>query len=236
METIRIIYEALLGLLVIYVAFIKSYIKEKGKNLATKQDIGSITEIMEQTKHDFDLKTDKIKQQIQFLNQKKFSFIEEEKDSIINFYEVYYKLLNQLMNVSSTFISDLGSEEIIRINKLIDNLQIEFDSASGRLGLFYDSNELIEAQKNLVISTIELKKLVTIFFIDMNLNLKKTKISEELPESQSKQDQIFDHINKNLELSKTFYNERLEKYKIVYQNLLIVRTILRDRLEKILNE
>jgi flagellar basal body-associated protein FliL len=53
METIiGIVLDILIIFIGIYLAFFKSYIGEKGKNLATKQDIGDITSKVETIKYD----------------------------------------------------------------------------------------------------------------------------------------------------------------------------------------
>jgi hypothetical protein len=236
METVRIIYEIILGLLVLYLAFFKSYFKEKGNNLATLEDIGKITKIVEQTKQEFDLQTETIKQQIQFLNQKKISLVQEEKDAIICSYKAYCKLLNQLMSVSSSFISDLGLEEIYRINKIIDTIQLEYDDASARLELFYISKELNEKSQKLNLGTIKLKTRVKLFLVKLDLVLKKRQIVEKQSESQGRQEKILQLIDEERELSLEFINERTQLYEPIYQDLMDLRSTLYERIVKILNE
>ena len=49
----------------LYLIFLKSYFKEKGKNLATFEDIESITEKVENVKKDFNIKLEGLKSELQ---------------------------------------------------------------------------------------------------------------------------------------------------------------------------
>jgi hypothetical protein len=55
MEIINIILQVALLLLGLYLAFWKSYFTEKGKNLATKEDVGDITNKVERIKNEFEI-------------------------------------------------------------------------------------------------------------------------------------------------------------------------------------
>lgn len=48
-----------------YIAFWKSYFTEKGKNLATVQDISQITELVESVKAEFAKETESLKSKLQ---------------------------------------------------------------------------------------------------------------------------------------------------------------------------
>lgn len=65
MQITQLVIEILLVLLGLYLAFFKSYFKEKGKNLATKEDISEITEKIETIKSSYAQSLEKAKSELQ---------------------------------------------------------------------------------------------------------------------------------------------------------------------------
>ena len=49
-ELIQLLLEALIFLLLLYLTFFRSYFQEKGKNVATKEDVEEITSLVEAVK------------------------------------------------------------------------------------------------------------------------------------------------------------------------------------------
>ena len=77
MQTIQIIIEIIIVIIGLYLAFFKAYFKEKGKNLATKEDITEITQ-----------KIETVKNEIYFNTQSKLSLTTEERNALVNYYEI----------------------------------------------------------------------------------------------------------------------------------------------------
>jgi cell division protein FtsB len=69
METARIILDLILILLGLYFVLLKSFFSEKGKNLATKQDIQEITEKIESVKLEYTKKSEQNKYELDLNNQ-----------------------------------------------------------------------------------------------------------------------------------------------------------------------
>ena len=71
MQTIQLIIEILILVIGCYLAFFKSYITEKGKNIATKEDITEITN-----------KIETVKNEIYYITQSKLSLKTEERNAL----------------------------------------------------------------------------------------------------------------------------------------------------------
>ena len=69
METARIILDLILILLGLYLVLLKGFFSEKGKNLATKQDIQEITEKIESVKLEYSKKSEQNKYELDMNNQ-----------------------------------------------------------------------------------------------------------------------------------------------------------------------
>ena len=72
--TLQIILDIIIIGIGLYLALVKSYFKEKGKNLATKEDIGEITS-----------KVENVKSEIELLTHRKMTFEDENDNHLLNF-------------------------------------------------------------------------------------------------------------------------------------------------------
>src|SRR2546423_12509755 len=88
-ESIQLVLEALILLLLLYLAFLKSYFQEKGKNIATKEDVEEITSLVES-----------VKSQLQFSLQAKLSLRAEEHQVVIDYFAKYSAWLSAITNCS----------------------------------------------------------------------------------------------------------------------------------------
>lgn len=93
MLTIELIVELMIFILLLYVAFVKSYFQEKGKNLATKEDISDITDLIES-----------VKSRLQLSLQAKVNLKREEHDAVIAYYSA---LSSWLQSISACSFSGI---------------------------------------------------------------------------------------------------------------------------------
>lgn len=103
---------AVIGGCIVYLlikSFIPSYLSEKGKNLATKEDIATITDKVESVKTDYA----KVIEEIKSNNQLKLSEIEREKNIKKEVYlEAVEALTRSLISLSSLPNLNIPSEQI----------------------------------------------------------------------------------------------------------------------------
>jgi len=111
MDYLQILFNAFFVILGLYLAFGKSYFSEKGKNLATKEDIGFITKEIET-----------VKNEIVFSIQRKNDFLKESKevalifnDNASFFIDYSSKVIDILANNSNNFEIILKQTEDIRL-------------------------------------------------------------------------------------------------------------------------
>jgi biopolymer transport protein ExbB/TolQ len=72
-------------LCILYLMFIKEFVKKKGANLADKQDIEDITEKIEQVKNQFTQENEHLKANLQFLINNQLQNSNEERNAIMMF-------------------------------------------------------------------------------------------------------------------------------------------------------
>ena len=115
----------------LYMAYYKSYFTEKGKNLATVEDIGKITTQVEGIKNELSLQKDI-----------KYSFKEIQRKAVVEFYERCIVLLSNLnygLLVEIPFTkTDLNEE----IKSNIKEAYYQFELASGKVNFYLNNHAL----------------------------------------------------------------------------------------------
>lgn len=120
MENINFVLNILLLILIglmglLWKKTLSEYLREKGKNLATKEDIGEITKKVEEIKSNYLIELEKIKMDLSFLS-KKHTMLFDEK--II----VFKKLQKRLVNFKKYCIAMIG--EVGDVSEFHPNLQV----------------------------------------------------------------------------------------------------------------
>ncbi|MDD2982798.1 MAG: hypothetical protein PHQ74_05370 [Crocinitomicaceae bacterium] len=114
METIRLILDIIIILLGCYWIFIKSYYTEKGKNLATKEDIKDITDKIESVKLDYLKLFEDYKKDLNLKN-------ELEKTLINPKFTDVYRLVTSTKEIIFKRQNKLAGEEIME--QLFNNIR-----------------------------------------------------------------------------------------------------------------
>lgn len=201
MQAIEIILHILLLLLLGYLALFKSYFVEKGKNLATKEDIEEITKTIETVKNDIHLST-----------QFKISIKNEERNALVEGYIKYSNWLNSIVDVYFSGISEANEEALESIYMKLDDAKFQYELAVAKIGLFVDQPDLTELIGKLKISTLQFQhqvnetshKLKSIFF-NMKVELNATPV-ENKPAVYKK------YLDQQSELFREFRESKLTKF------------------------
>ncbi len=209
---------AVLGAAGVYLfikTFLPSYLSEKGKNLATKEDIESITDKIESVKTDYA----KVLEGLRSNNQLKLAEIEREKNIKKEVYlqaiEALTRTQNVVVNLSNLNISEQQvTSEMINDSGLIAKIQVVGSETTVKavttlmasigtaiLELMLERSTLVGRKNSIeVLEKLRLKahdEIERYISIMKNINL------------EGNQDQrLWDAINKNVE----FESEQREKY------------------------
>ena len=117
--------------------FLPSYFNEKGKNLATKEDVEEITKKVEKIKTEFVKDIEFIKADLSYINQSKFSIKASERDALIDTNNKYSEWLNYIMNISFSDINPKNYEKLNDYYQEIKAKKLKFDIAQDNLHLFF---------------------------------------------------------------------------------------------------
>ncbi|MBX2905313.1 MAG: hypothetical protein KF744_04695 [Taibaiella sp.] len=168
LQTIQLILESLLILLGLYMAFVKSYVQEKGKNLATKQDIEGITQKVESVKTEF-----------QVLSHSRTTINQEKRNSFLKYYDSYFSWLNIVLDSTYGSIDQFKNEEIEKHQSRLNSMYLDMCNSEARMQLWNDNIELLSIADAVKVETYNN------FYVELNLHLIELKqINLEIQENE----------------------------------------------------
>ena len=195
----------IIGLLILlYLALIKSYFQEKGKNLATSEDIEGLTSKVETVKQQFIEKNATLKAKLDLLTNIQISHKNEERLAIINFHTSIKKWINLLISTSLPLKDDYNNEEIKLLYTLYENTYKEVLTSISLLELYTDNNELYKIINNLKIETLT------------NLGTQPYECIIKLQHNNIDLEHL--NLEENIDLKKEKHSELLEVRKVIYEN------------------
>lgn len=214
----------------------KSYNLEKGKNLATKEDIGEITKTIESIKTDFIRETEQIKTDLQFDHQVKLSFYNDRKNAVTNLYECYsvwYHNLSESFFYSLELKVDDFEKTLLEINKLY----LLFLRAESKVELYIEDEDLLIIIDELDKLTNNLQAELELYFDRICFALKQeseviAKFGLDAEETKTKQNIIQTYIQNEFKS----YTEKTKELESAISNKTfdyceLARSILLDNLE-----
>lgn len=205
------------------------YFEIKATNQATKEDIGEITEIIENIKSGLLQQNEFLKAQLSLTNQHQLDIKSAEREAIFDFNKQKSVWIYSLMRFSF-FKYDLENfKEINRLSYLeYQERQYQYELAAAHLTLFIYDDEFTNLKEKLIIEVVELHKIVTgttysLFhvFIKAEIHLKE-KPSEE---AKIRHDMIEELLSVQKEFQKTTQKqfEKVNVFDIQMRDLLCNR-------------
>lgn len=211
-----------------------SYFSEKGKNLATTEDISKITTLVEEVKHSFNKETENLKANLQILTNVQVGIVGEERNAIIDYNIKYFRWLNMLLDVS---IKDVDISNDIELDKYMvllgDSYRDLLDSAT-KFSLFVENEELIKIAGDLKIKTLEFDALPSLYCLAMQ---RSNADIEYMKRTTPMQDQLVilkDFNEKRNALKLEFSKQISEHYKRLVGLTKVFTKVSRDHIYKLI--
>jgi hypothetical protein len=173
--------------------YLPSYFIEKAKNLATKEDIGDITENIESVKTQYSIQLERIKSKISEIESKREEYLREQRACLLKFYDQSIELFYDKLSISFGDIPLDKGASLAEHQKSYYQLVSELLKSYQRIVIYFGNNEKvrIEAEKTLI-QILETRKV-------MKKNFGKIKFS------------ILDEENAILNNDKEKYGEMVKK-------------------------
>ena len=187
--------------------YLPSYFHEKGKNLATKEDISDITKIVEQVKNEFISETELLKTKLQFQSSQKQLLLNEERNVLLYFYEqvtCWQHLCQDLTSATSYFDNDI--QRIRSYQMKLNSVSFNSYTALARVKLFIDEAKINELALQLLLELNSLNTSAGKCLINHEYCYRKIDLLEEENKTEKN-----DEIAKILD-EMTSYTEKHRQY------------------------
>ena len=207
-ETFELLFKIIMIILGLYLAFFKSYFQEKGKNLATSEDIEELTHKVESVKQNFIEKNTSLKAKLDLLTNLQISHKNDERNSLIDFHKLIKSWIGLLTESTPSLIDDYDNQEIK--NKLFQyNLTYKKVLGAGALlELYVDDEELTKLIYDLKINALEhLVPYPPKYLLGLKQNNYEFEEHEKMPVDTS------ENVTKRSER----HGELLEKRKTIFE-------------------
>lgn len=205
MQLIQLLVEfAIFGLL-LYVAFFKSYFQEKGKNLATKEDISHITDLVES-----------VKSRLQLSLQAKINLKREEHDAVMTY---YVALSSWLQSISSCGFSGINYENMERLNTLqqqLDEMHYSTKVSLAKAEVLVKDYGLLLAARTIMIKVVEIHHHALVKFAEYRLlciETHRAKLQCQTPEQLEKYRET---CNAEVNFFREFKTEQVNMYTVLF--------------------
>jgi hypothetical protein len=199
----------------IYLAFFKSYFSEKGKNLATKNDIGEITLIVEDVKRQFTTESEFLKNRLLTYSQSFHSIKSLEREALIDINLKYSEWLNTLLTFSLAPYDFNNYNSLEDYYLLFSQKQKDFQVSEDKLMIFVNDEEIRNILSHLKSKTLELQKAHTFSIIAYVSNCSVYKSIIAIAPSEKIQAVVAESREKELKIN----NKSCEDLKHFHTNI-----------------
>lgn len=164
-----------------YLIFFKEYFKVKGFNLAQKEDIAKITREIEGVKQEFNTKNTLLNAQLQHIISNQIQHSNEERNSIIKFYDTYSKWVNSgLLDIEVFKYHRNNIEELTEKKRSLDVMYYETRMMQDRIDLLVEDREVYKASLMLVTETLKTNHALLPLLLELEQNLHEDKMNMDL--------------------------------------------------------
>ena len=193
------------------VQYIITYFKEKGKNLATKEDIGKITEEIKSVESQFINETEKLKNKLAILANVQTDITSMERQAIIEINKSLFMWIDSVLNIPNINSSNQIDDYINTQNQLYKNVQQ--DEIVLRLFVKSDNIHNILHKITSVFLEIQIKKQLKYHEI-IKINNEIDDIKPDTP-SKEKKEKLQRKIEDRKTALESISEKVLEKYTAI---------------------
>jgi hypothetical protein len=228
----------------LYLAFFKSYLTEKGKSAALKEDISGLTLEVEKIKSDFNKEQEILKTDLQRILSNELSYQQEERNAILTFHSIISEWIYSILEIGYGNYNKTNIDDLIAVRKNIACYYAKAGIAKSRIELLIDDADLVKYAREYYVSTLAFHHWTEMGFLSLQNNcerqrsltdrflivIKEFEKNKEFAEEMA-QDEEQLRI-KAKELCDNYYSNRNEEYKKVLNPELDFEKKVKEYLKK----
>jgi hypothetical protein len=212
--------------------YLKHYIAEMARNMATNKSIGEFTKKVEEIKTEFIRETEKLKLQIGYRNQIKFSIKTEEIKALLDCHQDLVVWMNTLSNFSFADYNENNLDDISKVSGTFDIVYNKFSLSEGRLWLMIDKDEIVQKTTEIKQVLHEYSSYTTKSIIEYKYQFITYTSERDSLQGETKFEKTRKWYAESLEHHKIFNEERMR----MYERIIGVYHPFRKRIYAMLNE
>jgi len=223
-QEIQILLQILLVFIGLYLSFFKSYFQEKGKNIATKEDVEEITSKVENIRHELHIRT-----------ESKLSLRAEERNALVEYYTKYNYWLETIISAQLSIIGVEDDLLFLEVNSTLTKAKFDFDVSKAKFDIFVRNDEVSALEMKTVIGALGMQHLIQLKIPElaqlnntMSFNLKSTDMTSQLAKHK-------ELLEGKTELIKDFQNRRVEMYKELIPHVKTLRDIIYKHISNLIS-
>ena len=166
------------GLFLLLKNVLPAYFTEKGKNLATSEDIGKITQEVEKVKEEFTSKAEQLRTDLQYFNQIRYSLKTEERNAIVSCYEKYSLWISLLTGFSFSDFSTANIDDLAKPKEGLNAAYLQVILAEAKMALFTGRGDFTSGFSELKIIALHFQNYTLAKILEHKRNLSMSVLTE----------------------------------------------------------
>jgi len=226
MEILSIVIEISILLIGLYLIFIKSYLTEKGKSVALKEDLDGLTREVESVKNEFIQEQEILKTDLQRVLSNEVSYRNEEREALIQFHRLINEWFYSIREVKFHNYNKTNIDSFINTQNKITSYYSKTSVAKSKIELLVEDKELVLLSSELYLDVLALNNFTEIKFLKLKHNFERQKALAErvlIVMETNKDDKDFFQQSANQD---TFHKE--EASSIIGQYLIDIEPKIKD--------
>ena len=138
----------------VYLAFFKSYLTEKGKSAALKEDLQGLTREVESVKDEFVKEQEILKTDLQRIVNNEISYRNEERDALIQFHGIINEWLYSIDEIGFGNFNKANIESLIEVRKKIASYYAKAGISKSKISLLVTEKELVKKAGELYLNAM----------------------------------------------------------------------------------
>lgn len=173
---IQMILQIALIFISVYLAFFKSYLSEKGKSVALKEDISFVTTEVEKVKHSFNTEQAILKTELQRVLNNEISYQQEVRNAIISFHLIINEWRYTILEVGIGFYTISNVENLVLLREKLGKYFSKAGISLSKIRLLLDNSELLNLANSLYSESLAFQHWADSKFLELQQNLESQKI------------------------------------------------------------
>lgn len=172
----ELIIQILLLLASVYLAFFKSYLTEKGKSAALKEDLNDLTIKVESVKSEFVKEQEILKTDLQRVLSNEVSYRNEERTAIISYHGIINEWLYSIDEIGFGNYNKSNIDTLIDVRIRIARFYAKAGISQSKVSLLVENKNLVKITGKLYMQVFAYYHWADKYFLQLQQNLESQKL------------------------------------------------------------